>query len=258
VPTSTSPSTVSAPITTAPAILTIAAPTYGYPYTCGYLPQSNGPCSISGFPAAPTGLVAVATGVHVYPDSNYYNLDKEPIKCEIACINTPGYTSFVLDRTDRADTVDWQCLLYGIDADSYVGSAHMNSQYDPLLWYDKSCFECFSVGPTGPTTSTSTPISTAVPTTSTFTTTSNPTSTCIRVPDPDPSLTCNIRGFAAPPAYSFAVSAPSEDVCAAYCVHQYAPCVSYMWDPAMQWCGGHAVDIWSAFGDGEAGAGGAV
>lgn len=250
VPTSTTPTTVSAPLTIAPAVATIPAPTYGYPYTCGYMPQNHGPCSISGFPAAPTGLVAVATGVHVSPDSNYFTPDKEPMSCEIACINTPGCTSFVLDRTDRADTVDWQCLLYGIDADAYVRSADMNGQYDPLLWYDKSCFQCFSVAPTP---STSTPITTSVPTTSTAN--PNTTPTCTRAANPEPSLICNIRGFAAPPTYSFAISAPSQEVCAAYCVHQYAPCVSYLWDPTTQWCGGYAVDTWSAIGDGTAGAG---
>lgn len=246
----------STPIITAQPVPTIPAPPSN-PTACGTVPL--GPCSISGFPTATTGLVAVVTGVHVLPDTHYFQIKAEAVSCELACVDTDGCTSFALDRTDKADTVDWTCYLYGIDADSYLRSATQGGQYDPILWYDRGCFACTTASavPSSTTTSSST---TAPSSTTSTTATPLPTASCTRATNPDPTLTCNVRGFGIPSGYSFALGTASQADCAAYCHYLVddnpTNCVSYMWDPETYWCGAWGVDTWAAIGDGApAGAG---
>ncbi|KAJ9165798.1 hypothetical protein NKR19_g17 [Coniochaeta hoffmannii] len=139
----------------------------------------------------------------------------------------------------------------------------MGQQYDPILWYDKGCFNCYRPPTTTASvavpTSSSTPTGTITPSyTYTSSNTANPTAThappsCTRVENPDPSLSCNIRGFALPAEALWVSPASTQDECSSFC-HWVAAdnatnCASQIWDPSARLCKTFGVEAWDALGD---------
>jgi hypothetical protein len=65
----------------------------------------------------------------------------------------------------------------------------------------------------------------------------------------DPSLSCNIRGFAAPKTSVEVRNLPSQALCAAYCHQHWQQCTSYMFVPQSEFCYLYTVSAWDALGE---------
>ncbi|KAJ0378244.1 hypothetical protein COL26b_003404 [Colletotrichum chrysophilum] len=230
--------------------------------------------SMSGYPTATQGLIAVATGIapNVLGD---YNFDPSYQRCAVICDGISGCQGYALDRTS---TVSWNCNFYNLPVMTLLKSLSPSVDYRPVVWMSMLCHNCANIVPANVLSSSSSsfssssssssslplfvgyPQATASPSSTTpassksqsaasSSTSASAAAVCSRAASPPATANCNVKGFQQPAGGVQGSYLYAQTDCAAYCLSLGAACKSWTWVPGSGWCGIYSLAVWDAIGD---------